>query len=230
MPVFNEEETVEEAIARVVSSNPAGGDFEIVLVDDASTDRSPAILDEISRNSERVKLVRHQQNQGKGAALLTGIGHAKGQWTTVMDADLEYDPRDIDRLLQPLAEGKAEAVFGTRGFEAHSSFSFWYVMGNKGVTFFSSLLFNAWLSDIMTCHKAMATDRFRSLRLQETGFAIEPEIAARLLQSGAQLYEVPVSYNARSREAGKKLTVVDGLRVVRTLLRCRLRDRRPLRG
>lgn len=230
MPVFNEEETVEEAISRLVSSEPAGGDFELVIVDDASIDRSPEILERISQSSERVKLVRHEKNQGKGAAILTGINQASGQWTTIMDADLEYDPGDIERLLQPLVEGKADAVFGTRGFEAHSSFSFWYVMGNKGVTFFSSLLFNAWLSDIMTCHKAMSTERFRSLRLQERGFAIEPEIAARLLQSGAQLYEVPVSYNARSREAGKKLTVVDGLRVVRTLLRCRLRDRRPLRS
>jgi glycosyltransferase involved in cell wall biosynthesis len=226
MPVFNERETVEEAVAQLESSSPTEGDFEIILVDDASTDGSLAILDRLSRDSDRIRLVRHDRNRGKGAAIRSGIEQAEGDWTTIMDADLEYDPLDIDKLLEPLIAGNADAAFGARGFEAHSSFSFWYVLGNKGVTFAANFLFNSWLSDIMTCHKAMATERFRALSLREDGFAIEPEIAARLLQSGAQIHEVPVNYAARSREAGKKLTVVDGFRVLRTLVRCRLRDPR----
>lgn len=226
MPVFNELETLEEALRRIESADPAGGDYEIVVVDDASTDGSSQIIDRWVTESERVRLVRHDRNRGKGAALRSGIEQASGDWTSIIDADLEYDPRDIDQLLQPLLEGESEAVFGVRGFEAHSSFSFWYVLGNKGVTFAANLLFNSWLSDIMTCHKAMSTERFRNLALREDGFAIEPEIAGRLLEGKVDIYEVPVSYRARSREAGKKLTVVDGFRVLRTLLRIRLRKGR----
>lgn len=223
MPVFNERETVEEAVALLESSSPAEGDFEVILVDDASTDGSSTILDRLSSGSDRIRLIRHDRNQGKGAAIRSGINQARGTWTTIMDADLEYDPLDIDKLLEPLISGHADAVFGTRGFESHTSFSFWYVLGNKGVTFAANLMFNSWLSDIMTCHKAMSSKRFRSLSLRENGFAIEPEIAARLMQSDALIYEVPVRYSARSREAGKKLTVLDGFRVLRTLVRCRLR-------
>ena len=109
-----------------------------------------------------------------------------------------------------------------RGFEAHSAFGFWYVVGNKFVTFAANVLYNGWLADIMTCHKVMPTELFRSLDLREDGFAIEPEITARVLDAGKRIYEVPITYAARSREEGKKLTVMDGLRVVRTLLRCRV--------
>ena len=118
--------------------------------------------------------------------------------------------------------GRSNVVFGSRAFTSHSAYGFWYVIGNKFVTFLTNLLFNAWISDVMTCHKAMRTELFRSLPLRERGFAIEPEIAARVLQSGERIYEVPVDYRARSRDEGKKLTAVDGFRVLRTLLRCRL--------
>ena len=120
-------------------------------------------------------------------------------------------------------------MFGTRAFEAHTAFSFWYVVGNKGVTFACNLLYNCWLSDIMTCHKAMRTDLFRRLALRENGFAIESEITAQLMLRGVRVYEVPIVYTARSREEGKKLTAFDGLRVLRTLIRCRVmhRNSRP---
>ena len=118
--------------------------------------------------------------------------------------------------------GEAHVVFGTRAWTSQSSFSFWYVMGNKSVTMATNVLYNCWISDVMTCHKAMRTELFRSLPLRERGFAIEPEIAARLLRAGERIHEVPISYHARSREAGKKLTSTDGLRVLRTLVRCRL--------
>ena len=113
-------------------------------------------------------------------------------------------------------------VFGTRAWTSQSSFSFWYVIGNKGVTFATNVLYNCWISDVMTCHKAMHTELFRKLRLRERGFAIEPEIAARVLRAGERIHEVPISYRARGREAGKKLTAFDGVRVLRTLVRCRV--------
>jgi hypothetical protein len=125
-------------------------------------------------------------------------------------------------VLEPLIRGEAAVVFGTRSWASHSAFSFWYVMGNKTVTMATNVLYNCWISDVMTCHKAMRTDLFRSLDLREPGFAIEPEIAARVLLAGERIYEVPISYSARSREEGKKLTALDGLRVLRTLVRCRV--------
>jgi hypothetical protein len=139
-----------------------------------------------------------------------------------MDADLEYDPKDIVRLVEPLEDERAEAVYGVRGFQSHSAYNFWYVVGNKGVTLAANVLYNSWVSDIMTCLKVMPTELFRSLPLRERGFAIEPEITARLLKRGVRIYEVPIEYNARSREAGKKLTALDGVKVIATLVRCRV--------
>ena len=138
-----------------------------------------------------------------------------------MDADLEYDPADLAKLLRPLTDREADVVFGTRGFESHSAFSFWYVVGNKGVTLVANLLFNSWLADIMTCYKAMRTEIFRSLDLQSAGFDIEPEITARLLGVGHQIYEVP-SATRHARATRARATARDGLRVVWKLFKCRL--------
>jgi dolichol-phosphate hexosyltransferase len=224
MPVFNERATVADAIEGVLGAELPVGDFELIVVDDGSTDGSGELLDERSW-PENVKIVHQDRNRGKGAAIRTALKHATGTWSTIMDADLEYDPADLTPVLEPLTEGKAHAVFGTRAFEAHTAYSFWYVVGNKGVTFAANVLYNRWLSDIMTCHKAMSTELFRSLRLRENGFAIEPEITAELLLKGVQIHEVPIVYRARSRELGKKLTATDGFRVLRTLLRCRIAPR-----
>jgi dolichol-phosphate hexosyltransferase len=220
VPVYNERERVEEALEQILSADLGVDDFELILVDDGSTDGTPSILDRIDLPAN-VQRLRHERNRGKGAAIRTGLQHARGRWSAIMDADLEYDPSDIANLIEPLREGTAEAVFGTRAFESHSAFNFWYVVGNKTVTLAANVIFNAWVSDIMTCHKAMPTAVFRQLSLREPGFAIEPEITARLLRRGVRIYEVPISYNARGREEGKKLTALDGLRVLRTLLRCR---------
>jgi glycosyltransferase involved in cell wall biosynthesis len=218
MPVFNERATVERAVAEVLDAGL--GDFELLVVDDGSTDGTRELL-RGREWPEHVRLLRHDRNRGKGAAIRTGLAEARGGYTTIMDADLEYDPTDIPALLAPLRAGDAEAVFGTRGFQSHSAYSFWYVVGNHGVTFVANLVYNSWISDLMTGHKAMATELFRSLPLRERGFAIEAEITARLLNRGIRIYEVPIVYRARSREEGKKLTALDGLRVLRTLLRCR---------
>ena len=169
-----------------------------------------------------MKVAFHDRNQGKGAAVRTALSHANGEFAAVLDADLEYRASDLGPMLEPLLAGDASVVFGTRAWHAHSSYGFWYVMGNKFVTFVTNLLYDCWISDVMTGHKAMRTELFRSLKLEERGFAIEPEIAARVLRAGVRIYEVPITYRARSREEGKKLTAIDGLRVVRTLLRCRI--------
>jgi glycosyltransferase involved in cell wall biosynthesis len=223
MPVYNEIATVERAIADVLEAK-IDADFELIVVDDGSTDGTRDLL--FGREwPERVRLFEHERNMGKGAAVRTALGYARGDLSAIMDADLEYDPDDLDELLPPLREGISNAVFGVRAFDGYTSHSFMYVMGNKGVTLAANMLFNVYLRDLMTCHKMIRTEVFRSLPLQARGFDIEPEIAARLLQRGEQIFEVPVHYKARPSDAGKKLTSADGFRVLRTLLRCRLDGR-----
>lgn len=220
MPVYNERATIEAAIADALSAElPV--ERELVVVDDGSTDGTRQLLRDRDWPPE-VHVLFHERNRGKGAAVRTALAHATGEFAAILDADLEYHAADLAPMLQPLMSGEASVIFGSRAWQSHSSYGFWYVIGNKLVTFATNLLFNCWISDVMTCHKAMRTDLFRSLHLRERGFAIEPEIAARLLRAGERIYEVPITYRARSREEGKKLTAVDGLRVLRTLVRCRL--------
>jgi glycosyltransferase involved in cell wall biosynthesis len=221
MPVFDERSTVEAAIEDALGAELPVSSRELVIVDDGSTDGTRELL-RSKAWPDNVKVVYHDRNLGKGAAVRTALQHATGAFAAILDADLEYHAADLAHVLEPLATGEAHVVFGTRAWTSQSSFSFWYVMGNKAVTFATNVLFNCWISDVMTCHKAMRTDLFRSLPLRERGFAIEPEIAARVLQAGERIHEVPISYKARGRDAGKKLTAVDGLRVLRTLVRCRV--------
>jgi glycosyltransferase involved in cell wall biosynthesis len=221
MPVFNEAPTVEHAI-QVTLAAELPGSFELIIVDDGSTDGTHEILDRADL-PDRVTYLRHSHNQGKGAAVRTALAAAHGKYSAILDADLEYDPADLAHLLKPLLTGRANVVLGVRAFDGYTSHSFLYVLGNKGVTLLANVLFNVYIRDLMTCHKMMRTDLFRALPLREPGFAIEAEIVARLLQRGERIYETPVSYHARPTEDGKKLTWVDGLRVARTLVRCRLR-------
>ena len=222
MPVYNERATIETAIERVLAEDVSVGGLDLIVIDDGSTDGTSELVD--GRDwPDNVHVLRHDRNRGKGAALRTGLSHAAGVYCTIMDADLEYDPSNFAALLAPLRAGEADAVFGVRGFQAHSAYSFWYVVGNKAVTLAANVLYNAWLSDLMTCQKVLKTSLFQTLPLRSNGFAIEAEITARLLRAGAQIYEVPITYRARRREEGKKLTPVDGLKVVGTLVRCRIR-------
>ena len=221
MPVYNERATLAEAVADALAAELPVDARQLVIVDDGSTDGTLEIL----RNTEwppSVTVVEHDRNRGKGAAIRTALTHATGDYAAILDADLEYRAADLAPLLEPLLEVEARVVYVTRSWARHSAFSFWYVMGNKAVTQATNVLYNCWISDVMTCHKVMSTELFRSLKLRERGFAIEPEITARVLLSGERIYEVPITYKARSREEGKKLTALDGVRVLRTLVRCRI--------
>jgi len=220
MPVYNESKTVLAAIDDALGADLPIDRRELIVVDDGSTDGTTELLRSAELPGE-VAVVHQPLNAGKGAAVRTGLARATGDFTAILDADLEYRASDLGVLLEPLLAGEANVVFGTRAWSAHAAFSFWYVVGNKTVTFATNVLYNCWISDVMTCHKVMRTELFQRLRLREHGFAIEPEITARVLRENELIYEVPITYRARPREAGKKLDAVDGLRVLRTLLRCR---------
>jgi glycosyltransferase involved in cell wall biosynthesis len=220
MPVYNERERVERAIAEVLATE-LPTEFELIIVNDGSTDGTTEIL-RGGDWGERVRLFEHPVNQGKGAAVQTALREARGEFSAIFDADLEYEPADLGLLMPPLMKGLTNACFGVRAFDGYSSHSFLFVLGNKGVTLACNVLFNVYLRDIMTCHKMIRTDLFRSLPLREPGFAIEPEITARLVQRRERIFEVPVHYHARATDEGKKLTAMDGVRVLRTLTRCRL--------
>lgn len=220
MPVFNEQATVERAITEVMGTQlPI--EHELVVVDDGSTDGTEKILAS-GEWPGGVSIHHHASNRGKGSAVRTALDHAQGELVAIFDADLEYRAADLAKLLPPLLNGETSVVFGVRAFEGHTSHSLLYVMGNRVMTMCANVLFNVYLTDIMTCHKVLRTELLRSLRLRCQGFDIEPEIAARVLQRGHRIYEIPISYRARRTEEGKKLTARDGLRVVGTLLRCRL--------
>ena len=219
MPVYNESATIDLAVKQVLSVDyPC--EMELVIVDDGSVDDTFARLESMS--DERLTLHRHTKNQGKGAAIRTASRAASGDYLIICDADLEYMPEEIPSLLAPVLAQEAEVVYGTRTFGSHTAFSFWYVMGNKAVTMFANVLYNSWISDLETCFKLMPVDLYRSLDVKSAGFGMEAEVTGKLLKSGHRPFEVPISYRARSREEGKKLTWRDGVEALWILTRIRL--------
>jgi glycosyltransferase involved in cell wall biosynthesis len=198
-------------------------------VDDGSTDRTRELLD---ARMFRVpaKVIHHDRNRGKGAAIRTAIAAASSELALIQDADLEYDPADYPALIAPFHKPGVTVVFGSRSFSAHSAYSFWFVMGNKLVTLYTNVLFNSYISDMETCYKLMPLETWRDLHLEASGFDIEPEITAKLLRRGHRIYEVPISYSARGRDEGKKLRWQDGVRAVGVLTRIRLAGQRGSLG
>ncbi|HEV7655113.1 MAG TPA: glycosyltransferase family 2 protein [Mycobacteriales bacterium] len=218
MPVYNEVETVEIVVKRVLDV-PYPCDVELVIVDDGSTDGTPAGLARV--DDPRVSVHTHPANRGKGAAIRTAAALATGTHVVMCDADLEYSPEDLPALLRPVLDGDTEVVYGTRSFTSHTAYSFWFVLGNKGVTFIANALFDSWISDLETCFKLMPLALYRSLDVRSAGFGMEAEITGKLLKQGVRPYEVPISYRARSRADGKKLTWRDGVEAVWILGRIR---------
>jgi len=227
MPAYNEDRTIEMILNHVLDRPEVG---EVIAVDDGSTDQTWKILSRLAREDSRVRAFRHETNLGKGAALRRAIGELHMPIALVQDADLEYDPRDYPTLLEPIQEGRADAVFGTRGFAGQTAFSFWFVMGNKAVTLATNLLFDCYISDMETGYKVLRSDLWRRLGLSGTRFDIEPDITARVLRLGYRIHEVPIHYYARSRAEGKKLTWEDGVRALGTLLQRRLSSETNLFG
>jgi glycosyltransferase involved in cell wall biosynthesis len=240
MPVYNEQATLEEIVSRVRAvdltinadgSNPIfAGPLtlarEIVIVDDGSTDGTRAILDRWRAEAPPdMCIVFHAQNGGKGAALRTGFQHASGDVLIIQDADLEYDPRDYVKLLEPLLEGRAPVVYGSRflgGPRAAMSLS--HTVGNKGITLATNLLFGTALSDMETCYKCFRRDVIEGMPLRSRRFEIEPELTAKILRRGYSIFEVPISYNGRAFHEGKKLSWRDGFIALWTLTKYRFVD------
>jgi glycosyltransferase involved in cell wall biosynthesis len=222
MPVFDEEARVASVVnAALAVEYPC--DVEIIVVDDGSRDGTRAVLDRI--DDARVWVVAHERNRGKGAAIRTAAEQATGDYLVILDADLEYDPQDIPGMLAPVLDGRAQVVYGNRTFGAHSSYSFWYVMGNRAVTTAANMLFNSYLGDLETGLKMMPVALYRSLDVRSEGFGMEAEVTGKLLRRQVRPYEVPIRYQARTRAEGKKITWRDGVVALWILVRER---RRPV--
>lgn len=224
MPVYNERATLQSAVKQVLEVDyPC--DVELVIVDDGSIDGTRDLYASLS-DDPRVSVQLHGANQGKGAAIRTAADVATGDYVIMCDADLEYAPAEIPALLAPVLSGEATVVYGTRTFGSHNAYSYLYVLGNRGVTTAANILFNCYISDLETCFKLIPTALYRSLDIREKGFGMEAEVTGKLLRRGVRPYEVAISYKARSREQGKKLTWRDGVEALAILVRERF-ARRP---
>jgi dolichol-phosphate hexosyltransferase len=224
MPVYNEFATLASAIKEVLEVDyPC--DVELVVVDDGSTDGTRRLYEAFA-GDPRVSIHLHNHNQGKGAAIRTAAAAATGDYLIMCDADLEYSPAEIPTLLTPVIHGDANVVYGTRTFGSHNAYSYLYVLGNRAVTTAANMLFNCYISDLETCFKLIPTTLYRKLDIRESGFGMEAEVTGKLLRRGIRPYEVPISYRARTREAGKKLTWRDGVEAVWILARERFSRRK----
>ena len=218
VPVFNERVTVAEIVRRMRRVEiPL--DLEIVMVDDASWDGTSDILKAVEDST--IQVVRHAQNSGKGAAIRTGLAHARGDLILIQDADLEYDPDDWPRLLAPALKGKAQVVYGSRFTGERRNMMFTHWLGNRFLSLITNVLYNTTLSDMETCYKLFDRRVLDGITIQSNSFDFEPEITAKVLRRGHRIYEVPVSYAGREYDEGKKITWHDGFRALWTLARYR---------
>jgi glycosyltransferase involved in cell wall biosynthesis len=209
-----------------VLPGPVKLEREIVIVDDGSTDGTRDILDQWRQQmSPGMQIIYHEQNSGKGAALRTGFQHATGDIFVIQDADLEYDPRDYLKLLEPLLEGRAPVIYGSRFLGGpRAAMSLTHTMGNQLLTIITNLLYGTSLSDMETCYKLFRRDVIDGMALRSRAFEIEPELTAKLLKRGYSIFEVPISYNGRAFHEGKKISWKDGFSALRTLVRYRFTD------
>jgi glycosyltransferase involved in cell wall biosynthesis len=222
MPVYNERHTIEEILRRVQDVGLAD---EIIIVDDGSTDGTREILDDLAAKYSSVHLILHEMNQGKGAAVRTGIEAAKSDLLLIQDADLEYDPRDYPILLKPIQEGNADVVYGSRFLGApRKATMFWHMIANKLLTFMTNILYNSILTDMETGYKLFKRELIQSIPLRAKRFEFEPEVTAKLLKRRIRIFEVPISFNPREYSEGKKIGLKDAFEAVWALIRYRFTD------
>ena len=217
IPSFNEATTLPVIIKRLKQVN-LKAKKEVIVVDDGSTDGTKKALTKISG----VNQVFLRQNRGKGAAIRAGLIKATGDYILIQDADLEYDPQDIPQLLEPVLQGKAEVVYGTRFLGPHRNMLFWHLVGNKLLSLMTNILFNTTISDMEVGYKLIPEKLLRSLKLESDRFGFEPEVTAKILMKGIRIYEVPISYAGREFSEGKKITWKDGLQAFYLLCKYRL--------
>ena len=218
MPVYNEAQTVETVIRKVLEQAEVA---ELITVNDASQDGTGEVLRELAKNFPKMKVFEHAVNQGKGAALRTGISHATAPYVIIQDADLEYDPEEYPVLLKPILSGKADVVFGSRfiGGEAHRVLYFWHSIGNQFLTLLSNMFTNLNLTDMETCYKVFRREIIQSITIEENRFGFEPEITAKVARMNVRIYEVAVSYHGRTYAEGKKIGWKDGISAIRCILK-----------
>ncbi len=218
IPCFNEAATIEEVMATVLASPYVA---EVIVVDDGSTDGTLALARGVAGSDERVRVLAQPVNQGKGAALRRGFAGATAEFVIVQDADLEYDPRDYEQVLEPLLEGRADVVFGSR-FQSdrpHRVLYYWHSVGNKVLTTASNMLTNLNLTDMETCYKAFRREVIQAITIEEDRFGFEPEITAKVARGGWRVYEVGISYSGRTYGEGKKIGWRDGFRALYCIVR-----------
>jgi glycosyltransferase involved in cell wall biosynthesis len=218
MPVYNERNTVAEAIRRSRSVEiPLSR--EIVVVDDGSDDGTRQILAQLQDSTVRV--IHHEVNRGKGAAIRTALGHVTGDLVLIQDADLEYDPEDWPKLLAPVLKGKTRVVYGSRFTGERRNMLFWHWVGNRFLSLVTNALYNTTLSDMETCYKLFDRQLIDAIPLRSERFGFEPEVTAKILRTGERIYEVPISYAGREFHEGKKITWKDGFEALYVLVNCR---------
>jgi glycosyltransferase involved in cell wall biosynthesis len=220
MPVYNERGTIEEITSRVLAVPLR---VELIVVDDGSTDGSREILKELASRGG-FKLLLQEANRGKGAAVRRGFAEARGDIIVIQDADLEYSPEEYPQLIDLIVRGRADAVYGSRFLGRHRAFLFTHYLGNRLLTFVTNVLYNTILTDMETCFKAIRADKVKQLTLRENRFGIEPEITAKLFKLGCRVYEVPITYEGRGYEEGKKISWKDGVEALWVLLKYRFVD------
>lgn len=222
IPVYNELNTIEEIIRRVKAVDLAD---EIIVVDDGSTDGTRDLLQNLAPKDPTLNLILHDRNQGKGAAVRTGINQARGDYLIIQDADLEYDPRDYHAILKPMEEGLADVVYGSRFLGApRRTTMFWHMVANKMLTLMTNVLYNSILSDMETGYKLFKREIITNIPLKAKRFNIEPEITAKLLKRKIRIYEVPITFNPREYSEGKKIGLKDAFEAIWTLLKYRFVD------
>ncbi len=223
IPVYNEKKTIEEILRRVMAVKIPSVSKEIIIVDDGSEDGTREILKKIKKNNPRFKVIYHEENQGKGTAVRTGLKYARGDYILIQDADLEYNPQDISRLLKPVLEGKAKVVYGSRNLnpknKKHSSLSFY--IGGLFLTWLTNFLYGTKITDESTGYKAFETEFLKSIPLECRGFEFCPEITAKVAKRGEKIHEVPIRYCPRMPHQGKHIKSKDGLIAIWTLIKYR---------